>query len=136
MLSFRGLANDEVVLTTPNASYQVRTVQTSNSLMICAPPVEMVSTPTTPIEPNETPKKVSRWSMVDVCTGTLELTRIPPRVERLHQLFATSTGSYYAGPDVERTYTSKEHVRFFSAHPFGRACDAESKKSSGSPWHR
>ncbi|KAI9014689.1 sister chromatid cohesion protein Dcc1 [Gaertneriomyces semiglobifer] len=87
-LTIRGNDNDEAVICTPNQTYTVRSVQSSNALLIAAPSEAMSRT-------YEVQTALS-------CYHELSLTR--PRLDRLRSLLSQS---YYTGPVDESRNVGK-----------------------------
>jgi len=78
-LTFNGRLVDDAVLTTPDATYTVREVTQSNSLLLCAV---------------ESADGDIRLSLQHTAPETLELVRVSPRLDRLSSLLDASA---YAG---------------------------------------
>ncbi|KAI8096280.1 sister chromatid cohesion protein Dcc1 [Halteromyces radiatus] len=81
-VTIKGLPDDEAVLCTETATYSVRQVNTSNSMILCTP------------NDNET----VQWQVCDDLSNTIELLPCQARTGRLTELLSTSL---YTGPDNE-----------------------------------
>ncbi|OZJ04854.1 hypothetical protein BZG36_02597 [Bifiguratus adelaidae] len=78
----KGNPHDEAVMCTANATYAVREVQLSNSLLVC-----------------DTDSAIQdRWLVTSTLTSHLEVSACPPRLERLQYILKQSQ---YSGPENE-----------------------------------
>ncbi|SHO79233.1 Similar to S.cerevisiae protein DCC1 (Subunit of a complex with Ctf8p and Ctf18p) [Malassezia sympodialis ATCC 42132] len=105
-LTFNGRANDEAVLVTRDATYAVRQVSQTNSLLLCG------------LEHNDNGELVLR--MHQNARDTLELVRTSARLGRLAELLEADA---YTGPDDE--HRDERHYTWSEVRSIVQASEAE-----------
>ncbi|ORX63128.1 hypothetical protein DM01DRAFT_1331201 [Hesseltinella vesiculosa] len=92
-VTIKGLPDDEAVLCTDTATYSIRQVNTSNSLLLCQPGSDT-------------------WQVHDDLGFTIELTPCPARTQRLDILLSSTL---YTGPENEQAFQSLPRPTFTEA---------------------
>ncbi|ORY06452.1 hypothetical protein K493DRAFT_251913 [Basidiobolus meristosporus CBS 931.73] len=99
--SIRGSREEEAVFCTPNETYQLKEVLTSNSLFVVTPqPDKPVALMHGAITDGTVP-----YQIVDKLNSVVELIQIPPKLSKLSQLLCTTL---YQGPSIDSEVTAKQ----------------------------